>query len=184
MREIRLHGRGGQGVVKASHIIVKAVVDGGGEGQFIPFFGVERKGSPVFGFLRISDEKIRIKSQVYHPEMLIIMDDTLTVLPATYEGFKKGGTIIMNTVKSPKELNLPEGTAKFARVDATKIAEEEFGRNIPNTAVLGAFAKVSSLVDKDLLFKEIENTFGKANRKAAERAYEETEIFDLGGEEH
>ena len=83
MKEIRLHGRGGQGVVKASHIVVKAAVGGGTYGQFIPLFGVERKGSPVFGFLRLSQTPIRRKTQIYQPDILMIFDDSLVGLPAT-----------------------------------------------------------------------------------------------------
>ena len=76
MQEIRLHGRGGQGLVKASHLVVKTAVETGRYGQFIPFFGVERKGSPVFGFLRLSGEPIRRKTQVYAPDVLVVLDDT------------------------------------------------------------------------------------------------------------
>ena len=97
MKEIRLHGRGGQGVVKASQIVVRAAVAGGKNGQFIPFFGVERKGSPVFGYLRISEEPIRRKMQVYEPEILVIMDDSLVGLPATYAGLKDGGIVVINS---------------------------------------------------------------------------------------
>ena len=111
MKEIRLHGRGGQGVVKASQIVVKAVVQEKKQGQFIPFFGVERKGSPVFGYLRISQQPIRRKMQVYEPDILMILDDSLVVLPATYEGLKEGGTIIMNTVKPLEELKIPSQAA-------------------------------------------------------------------------
>ncbi len=179
MKEIRLHGRGGQGVVKASQIIVKAAVAGGIKGQFIPFFGVERKGSPVFGYLRLSNDKIRRKMQVYEPEMLVIMDDSLVSLPATYEGLKEGGVIVINTNKSVEELNVPKETALVATVDATAIAEELIGRNIPNTAMLGAFAKVSDLIDKDKLFDEVEKSFGAVNRQAAERAYEEVSCTEL-----
>ena len=107
MKEIRLHGRGGQGVVKASHIVVKAAVSSGTHGQFIPFFGVERKGSPVFGFLRLSNEPIRRKTQVYEPDILMIFDDTLVKLPATYAGLKKGGTVIINSTKSIEALGVP-----------------------------------------------------------------------------
>ena len=82
MKEIRLHGRGGQGVVKASHIVVKAAVRDNTYGQFIPFFGVERKGSPVFGFLRLSDTPIRRKTQIYHPDILMIFDDSLSAVDA------------------------------------------------------------------------------------------------------
>ncbi len=179
MKEIRLHGRGGQGVVKASQIIVKVAVAGGINGQFIPFFGVERKGSPVFGYLRLSNDKIRRKMQVYEPEMLVIMDDSLVSLPDTYEGLKEGGVIVINTNKTVEELNVPKNTAMVAIVDATAIAEEVIGRNIPNTAMLGAFAKITEMIDKDKLFEEIEKSFGAVNKQAAKRAYEEVSKIEL-----
>ncbi len=173
MKEIRLHGRGGQGVVKASQILVKAAVAGKKHGQFIPFFGVERKGSPVFGYLRISNEPIRRKMQVYEPDSLVIMDDTLISLPTTYVGLKDGGSIIINSVKKIEDLHIPANAGEVTIVDATGISEEFLGRNIPNTAMLGAFAKASGLVDKDAVMEEIEKTFGEVNRRAAEKAYEQ-----------
>lgn len=172
MKEIRLHGRGGQGVVKASHIVVKAAVSGGTYGQFIPFFGVERKGSPVFGFLRLSNAPIRRKTQVYNPDILMIFDDSLVKLPATYAGLKEGGTIIINSVKSIEELAVPEQAGEIAIVDATGISEELFGRNMPNTSMLGALAKVTDLVNKDALFDEIAAAFGDTNRTAAQKAFD------------
>ncbi len=108
MKEIRLHGRGGQGVVKAAQTIVSTVVDDGSYGQFIPFFGVERKGSPVYGFLRLNDEDIRIKTQVYYPEILLILDDTLLDMPQTFAGLQEGGIVVLNTSKGVEELNLPD----------------------------------------------------------------------------
>lgn len=99
MKELRFHGRGGQGVVKAAQIIVSAVVDTGKYGQFIPFFGVERKGSPVFGFLRVDDKDIRIKTQVYTPEILVVFDDTLLPMEKTFEGLQENGVVIINTKK-------------------------------------------------------------------------------------
>lgn len=171
MKEIRLHGRGGQGVVKASHIVVKAAVKGHSYGQFIPFFGVERKGSPVFGFLRLSEQPIRRKMQVYNPDILVIFDDTLVHLPATYAGLKEGGTVIINSTKTAGELGVPKTAGEVAIVDATGISVELFGKNVPNTSMLGALAKVTGLVDKALLFDEIEATFGAQNRLAAETAY-------------
>lgn len=134
MKEIRLHGRGGQGVVKASHIVVKATVGSGAHGQFIPFFGVERKGSPVFGFLRLSNEQIRRKTQVYEPDILIIFDDTLVKLPATYAGLKEGGTVIINSTKTAAELGVPAQAGEIAIVDAT-------GETLPVLAVLNAMGK-------------------------------------------
>ena len=137
MKEIRLHGRGGQGVVKASQMVVKAAVEGGLHGQFIPFFGVERKGSPVFGYLRLSTEEIRRKTQIYEPDVLVIMDDTLVGLPQTYAGLKDGGTVLINSTKPLSELGVPDCAGVVAEVDATGISERLFGQNLPNTAVQG-----------------------------------------------
>ena len=181
MKEIRLHGRGGQGVVKASHIVVKAAVSGGSYGQFIPFFGVERKGSPVFGFLRLSDAPIRRKTQIYQPDILMIFDDSLVKLPATYSGLKKGGTVIINSVKSIEELGVPDQAGEIALVDASGISEELFGRNMPNTPMLGALARMTDLVGKDTLFDEIAASFGEKNRSAAQKAYDTVIITGIGG---
>lgn len=179
MKEIRLHGRGGQGVVKASQIVVRAAVAGGKNGQFIPFFGVERKGSPVFGYLRVSEQEIRRKMQVYEPEILVILDDSLVSLPATYAGLKEGGLVVINSTKPVEELHIPKEAGQIALVDASGIAEELIGRNIPNTAMLGALERASGLVEKERLMEEIERAFGLVNRQAAERAYEETKIMTV-----
>ena len=172
MKEIRMHGRGGQGVVKSAQVIVQTVVADGKYAHFIPFFGVERKGSPVYGFLRIDDQDIRLKCQVYEPEILIILDDTLLEMKATFEGLRPGGTVIINTAKPLDQLPLPNQTGSVALVDATAIALERLGRNIPNTAMLGAFAKVTGLVDWPGLQKHIETAFGAQNVQAALTAYE------------
>ena len=179
MKEIRLHGRGGQGVVKASQIVVKSAVDAGGYGQFIPFFGVERKGSPVFGFLRLGAQPIRRNTQVYEPEILLIFDDTLVELPATYQGLKEGGIIIVNSKKNISELKIPSQAAKIAVVDATGISLKLLGKNIPNTAMLGAFAKVTGLVDWEILLSEITSEFGEKNKDAAVAGYYEVVISDI-----
>lgn len=176
MKEIRLHGRGGQGVVKASQLVVKAAVKGNSYGQFIPFFGVERKGSPVFGYLRLSNQEIRRKTQVYEPDILIILDDSLVGMPETYLGLKPGGTIVINSRKSEAELAIPAQAHTVAYVDATGISEKLFGKNVPNTAVLGAFVRATGLVEKELLFSEIERAFGPANREAAEQGFDQVRI--------
>jgi 2-oxoacid:acceptor oxidoreductase gamma subunit (pyruvate/2-ketoisovalerate family) len=177
MKEIRLHGRGGQGVVKESQIVVKAAVSGGIYGQFIPFFGVERKGSPVYGYLRLSRQEIRRKMQIYEPDVIVIMDDTLIHMPETYAGLKAGGTVLINTQKPLEALNVPDCAGLVAAVNATQISEELFGKNLPNTAMLGAFARVVALVDKALLFGEIEQTFGGKDREAAELAFGHVNIL-------
>ena len=177
MKEIRLHGRGGQGVVKASQIVVRAAVRSGLHGQFIPFFGVERKGSPVYGYLRLSREEIRRKTQIYEPDMLAIMNATLVSMPNTYAGLKPGGIVLINSAKPLDELLVPDCAGLVAAVDATEISERRFGKNLPNTSVLGAFARIVDLVEKDVLFEEIASAFGDANRLAAEEGYESVRIL-------
>ncbi len=179
MIEIRLHGRGGQGLVKASHMAVASVVESGDYAHFIPSFGVERKGSPVFGYLRVSKEPIRRKTQIYHPDILVILDDTLIHLPETYDGLKEGGIVVINSTKKPEELNLPEGTGMVAVVDATRICLESFGRFIPNTAMLGALCKVTDYFDKEMLFRHIVEMFGEANLKAAQESYDSVVCYEL-----
>ena len=170
MYEIRLHGRGGQGVVKASQLVVKAAVAGGLYGQSIPAFGVERKGSPVFGYLRLSHTPIRRKMQVYEPDILVILDDTLITSTGTYAGLKEGGMIIINTKKRADQLHVPKAAKTIVTVDATGISEKLLGSNRPNTAMLGAIVAATQLVDAGSLFSEIEAAFGAANRQAAETA--------------
>lgn len=180
MIEIRLHGRGGQGVVKASQIIVKAAVNSGMQGQFIPFFGVERKGSPVYGYLRLSDKEIRRKTQIYEPDMVMIFDDSLIDLPETFEGLKKGGKVLINSRKGIDELNIPENASEVVAVDASGISERILGRILPNTSLLGAFTNMIGFVDKNEVLNSVEEVFGNDNRKAAEVALREIKYLKGG----
>lgn len=175
-----MHSRGGQGAVKAAQLIVESVVDVGGYAHFIPFFGVERKGSPVYGYLRIDDENINLKCQVYNPDVLIIMDDTLLGMPQTFDGVKDGACVILNTTKPREALDIPSNVGTIALVDATGIAAEKTGVNIPNTAMLGAFAKASGLVDWDSLKSHIEAKFGAKNLEAAKSSYETAVVYQGG----
>lgn len=181
MKEIRFHGRGGQGIVKAAHIIVRAVVESGDYSQFVPFFGVERKGSPVFGFLRINDSAITLKTQVYTPDLLMVLDESLLDMPETFTGFKEGGTIIVNTKFSPEELTFPVKPGRVATVDATHIALEEIQHDIPNTSMLGAFCRVTGWADWEIIQKLITEVFGNANTIAAKRGYDSVSILSEGG---
>jgi 2-oxoacid:acceptor oxidoreductase gamma subunit (pyruvate/2-ketoisovalerate family) len=177
IKEIRLHGRGGQGAVKAAQTLVQTVVEEGGFAQFIPFFGVERKGSPVYGFLRIDDKAIRLKTQVYDPHCLIVMDDTLFDSVPVFEGLRERGIVVINTRRDPGQwADLTKG-GRVGVVDATRIATETVGKNMPpNTAMLGAFAKTAAWVDWDALQARIEENFGRDNLEAARRAYAETVV--------
>lgn len=171
MREFRFHGKGGQGVIKSAQLIVQTIVDKGSYAHFIPSFGVERKGSPVHGFLRLDNKDIRIKSQVYKPEAVIIFDDSLLNNPVTMSGLKPDGVVIINTEKTLDELNLSEEIANVYTVDATSIALKIINSDIPNTVMLGAFAKVIGEVDWEVLQRNIINAFGVKNKEASVAGY-------------
>lgn len=171
MREIRLHGRGGQGAVRASEILVSTVVAGEGYAQFIPFFGVERKGSPVYGFVRFDDKPIRPKHQVYYPHAVMCLDDTLLGLVDIYEGLRQDGLVIINSRKSLEELLVPDSAAVIGVLDASAIARQEIGRDIPNTVMLGAFARITGWVDPEILYAQVEEAFGSANMRACQMGY-------------
>lgn len=114
---------------------------------------------------------------IYEPDMLVIMDDTLVSMPNTYAGLKPGGIVLINSAKPLDELLVPDCAGLVAAVDATEISERRFGKNLPNTSVLGAFARIVDLVEKDVLFEEIASAFGDANRLAAEEGYESVRIL-------
>ncbi|MCF8010321.1 MAG: 2-oxoacid:acceptor oxidoreductase family protein [Clostridiales bacterium] len=182
MKEIRFHGRGGQGVVKSAQILVKSVIETGEYAHFIPFFGVERKGSPVYGFARIDSQSIDIKSQVYEPDCLVIMDDSLLDQIDVFEGLRNNSYVVINSRKSVEELNLPESAQnigmKIGIIDATETALNVIGKGIPNTTMLGAFVSVTSWVDKSTVENNILKQFGEENARAAQKAYEEVKIYE------
>lgn len=179
MKEIRLHGRGGQGVVTAAQILVDTVVTAGKYAHFIPFFGVERKGSPVYGFLRIDDKPIRIKSQVYDPHCVMVMDDTLLDGVPIFTGLRENGILVLNSNKNLEDLNLPKTVKTVALVDATKIALDIIKRDTPNTAMLGAFAKATGYINPETLYDKVSEVFGQENAKATLIAYENSKIYNL-----
>ena len=101
MKEIRIHGRGGMGAVKAAEALVYAAVMDGKYGNSIPFFGFERQGAPVTAFVRISEEPIRPKNRVYHPDIIIVLDPTIMNAVNVFEGVKEGGILVLNTTHDP-----------------------------------------------------------------------------------
>jgi len=170
--EIRLHGRGGQGVVKAAEIVVRSAVVAGRYGVSIPFFGFERQGAPVTAFVRLADRPIRPKTRVYTPDCLIVMDQPLLEIPNVFDGLADGGIVIVNTVLSPDELKLPTQVGKVGTVDASGIALETLGRNIPNTTMLGAFCAVTGGVDLEQLKRCAGDAFGEKNALAVQKGYD------------
>ncbi len=178
LKEIRIHGRGGQGGVTAAELLARAAFKEGKWVQAIPFFGAERRGAPVKAFARLADEPILIRSQVYSPDCVIVLDSTLLDLVDVTEGLKKDGIIIINTRKKPEEMNIKQD--HLATVDATGIALElqllVAGLPILNTTMLGAFARATEEVKLESVLEVIRQEWGGAagekNARAAALAYE------------
>ncbi|AUB55747.1 MULTISPECIES: pyruvate synthase subunit PorC [Methanobacterium] len=174
MIEIRFHGRGGQGAVTAAEILAKAAFEDGKYCQAFPFFGAERKGAPVMAFSRINDKPIRRRYQVYNPDHVLVLDETLLEAVDVLSGLKSGGKVIINT-KEDLEL----GDADVYTIDATGIALDTLGVPIVNTVMLGAFAKVIGEVSLDSIIKITKETFpgkiGEKNAEAAKIAFEKVE---------
>jgi len=181
VREIRIHGRGGQGAVTAGDMIVTAAVLGGKFGTSFPVYGDARRGAPVVTYLAIDDERIRQKTQVYSPDCLIVLDPRQKDWPQNYEGCKPGGVLVLNYGKELKELPHPN-IGRTGTVDATKIALEEIGIPAFNTVILGAFAATTEWVDFDSILSALEKVFSgdllKKNIKSAKRGYKEVNISD------
>ena len=172
MKEIRIHGRGGMGAVKAAEALVYAAVMDGKYGNSIPFFGFERQGAPVTAFVRISEEPIRPKNRVYHPDITIVLDPTIMNAVNVFEGVKEGGILVLNTTHDPKDMEIPKNIASVTVVDATKIALDMIGRPITNTVMLGAFCKATGLVSVDEVAKKVEELWGAKNKEALYKGYE------------
>ncbi len=173
MQEIRFHGRGGQGAVTAAMILAVGAFKDGKYTQAFPKFGVERRGAPVEAFTRISDSFIRRKSQVYEPDCIVVLDSTLFHAVDVLSGLRKGGMVVVNTNRKPEELGLKGLDART--LDVSKLAIEVLGRDIVNTAMLGAFAGYTGLVSLEGLFKGVEEHFSgslaEKNKKLLEQVY-------------
>ena len=173
MIEIRLHGRGGQGAVTASEVLAIAAFKDGKFSQAFPSFGPERTGAPVESYCRIDDKFINIRTHIYEPDFLIVLDPSLLETVDITKGLKKNGTIIINSEKKP-ELGY-----KVYCANATKIAIETLGKAIVNTAMLGALIRVTNLVKLQSLFKEVSNQFGERigekNVRVIQRAHDEVQ---------
>ena len=167
MKELRIHGRGGQGSVTAAELIATAAFAGGVHAQAFPAFGVERRGAPVQAFVRFSNEKIRLRSQVYEPDYIIVQDSTLIRDVNVFAGMSEGGIAIINTEKKG-EYALPEGV-RLIVIDATQIALEEIGLPITNTTLMGAFAAASGEITLDALKDAIEERFSLLRRTSPQQ---------------
>ena len=178
MKEIRFHGRGGQGAVTAAELLAVSAFTDGKYSQAFPAFGVERRGAPVLAFTRIDEKKIRLRSQIYEPDYVIVQDDTLIGTVDVLQGVKQDGTVLVNSDRSPSELKL-NTKSNVRTIDGTKIALEELGRPIMNTTLLGAFAGATKEIRLESIEKSVLDRFpgdiGTKNVNAVRRAYEEME---------
>ena len=175
MKEIRIHGRGGQGSVTAAELIAVAAFEDGKWSQAFPYFGTERRGAPVTAFARISDRKIRDRSQIYEPDYVIVQDPSLLSAVDVASGIKKDGLVIVNSEKDPSALKL-NTNANVKTIDATTLAIEVIGVPIVNTALLGAFAGATGQIRLESVNTAIRGRFpgkiGDKNVEAVRRAFE------------
>lgn len=180
MKEIRIHGRGGQGAVLAARMLASAFV---AEGKYVasfPMYGFERRGAPVVAFTRIDDKPIMEKTQIYTPDCMLVIDPGLMKIPTLFNGLKPDGVLILNSktrLKSTPNENLKIGGV----VNATQIAVDEIGRDIPNTCLLGAFAAATGWLQLDSVLTCLSDYLSgdmlQRNLKSVERGYKEVEVI-------
>ena len=161
MVEIRWHGRGGQGAKSACMLLADVAALQGKFVQGFPEYGPERMGAPITAYNRISEERCSIHSNIYYPDYVVVVDETLLDSVDVTGGLKEGGGIIINTPSSPQEMRsrLPGWAGKICTIDARRISEENLGRNFPNTPMLAALVKVSGVVEPEQFLADIEESF-------------------------
>ena len=181
MFQIRIHGRGGQGVVTAAEILAIAAFLDGKYAQAFPSFGSERMGAPVTSFCRIDDKIIRLREPVMEPDALIIQDPTLLHQVNLFAGVRLSGYILINSTRSVEDLGIGELISRFRNghirtVPASEIALETTGRSLPNAALVGGLAAMTRLLGSAVVSEAIRKKFpgkvGEANAAAAEATFE------------
>ena len=181
MIEIRFHGRGGQGSVTCAELLALAAIGEGKYAQAFPSFGPERRGAPVVAFCRISDQPIKIRANVYEPDIVLVLDSTLLKIVNVAAGMKPNGILVTTSKESPEKVReLLKIKNRLAVVDAIKIAMEILGVPITNTAMLGSLVKASELIKKESFILPLKERFGRIagkNISAFERAYQETVLI-------
>lgn len=188
--QIRIHGRGGQGVVTGAEMLSIAAFEQGRHAQAFPSFGSERTGAPVVAFCRIADREIRLREPVMTPDALIIQDPTLLHQVDLFQGLKPDGYVLINSARSFDELGVGDVVRGLRRerlcnVPASEIARKHLGRPLPNAALLGGFAAISGLISLDAVAHAIRDKFagavaaGNAAAAAEAFAYVRKEVEEL-----
>ena len=186
LTEVRWHGRGGQGAKTASYVLAIAAAEQGWQVQAFPEYGAERRGAPMKSYVRISDKPIRLRCSVLHPDIVVVLDPTLLGSENVTEGLEDGAIVIVNTSEDPEIVRgkLAKKDVTLCTVDATQISMDALGRNIPNTPMLGALAKVSDVVSVEGAKKAVKGQLGgklseavlEGNYQAIQRAFEEVKV--------
>lgn len=181
MIEIRLHGRGGQGAVTSAELLALSAINEGKYAQAFPSFGPERRGAPVVAFCRISEEPIRLRTGIYHPDMVLVLDPSILRLVDVVAGLKADGVVVTNTKYTGEQIR-EELRIRHAlgTVNATKIAMEELGLPITNTTMLGALLHAKAVVPGEAMIDPLKKRFGRIAEKninAFNRALEETRLL-------
>ena len=181
MFQVRIHGRGGQGVVTAAEMLSIAAFENGDHAHAFPTFGSERTGAPVTAYCRIDTRPIRVREPVVEPDALIIQDPTLLHQVKVFSGLRQGGDVLINSSQSIDELGLGDfaavyGPGRLLTVPASEIAKEQLQRPLPNTALLGAFAAMTRVVTLQGVIRAVSQKFSgeiaDRNMLAADVAYE------------
>jgi len=182
--EIVFHGRGGQGSVTAANLLVAAALKDGNKGvQAFPFFGAERRGAPVRAFARISGDEIHLRSEIYNPDIVIVLDESIMEIVDVLKGLKKEGIILINTRKKPGDFNFSK-KFKVATVDATGVALKHDilvgGIPVVNTPILGAIPKILNRVTlksiQDVIKGKWKADLTNKNVKATQDSYNDVEV--------
>jgi len=188
MVEIRWHGRGGQGAKTAALLLADAAFNTGKFVQGFPEYGPERMGAPITAYNRIDESRITVHSNIYEPDFVVVVDETLLSSVDVTAGLKKDGAIVINSGKSPDQLRplLKGYEGRVCTIDAWRISEEELGKGFPNTPMLAAIVKVSGIIDPDAFIKDMEASFHhkfaskpkviEGNMRALKRSMEEVQV--------
>ncbi len=179
MKEIRLHGRAGQGMVTGAELIALAANYEGKHSQAFPFFGSEKRGPPVEAYCRIDEKPITIHEEIAEPDFVIVGDPSIMDSVDVCAGLKPSGIVIVNSPKAPKELKL--AAKRVFTVDASDVALKHFQRLILNTVMLGAFCKVTDVVKLESIKKAIRESFAKKFSEAVVTANINAiqEVYDM-----
>ena len=161
LTEIRWHGRGGQGAKTASLLLADAAFNTGLYVQGFPEYGPERMGAPITAYNRISDERITVHSNIYEPDYVVVVDDSLIKSVPVTKGLKETGAIIVNTTKTPDEVREELGgyKGKVCTIDARSISIDCLGKYFPNTPMLAAVVKVSGIMEEEAFLNDMEGSF-------------------------